>query len=71
VKFWLRQIPSVILVLRLVMLMNLMNLKGNNSKPQHKKKSHRLEQVVQDYQTGDCLKEGTSLSVHLLVQQKV
>jgi hypothetical protein len=48
-----------------------MNLKRNNNKPQHKKKSHRLEQVVQDYQTGNRLKEGTSLSILLSVQQKV
>jgi hypothetical protein len=33
--------------------------------------SRKLQQVAEDYQPGDRLKEGTSLSILLLVQQKV
>ena len=40
-----------------------------SSKPQQKS-NHRLQQVA-DYQTGDCLKEGTQIFILLSVQQKV
>jgi len=41
-----------------------MNLrkKDNNSQPQQKT-NHRLQQVVEDYQPGDCLKEGTQIFI--------
>jgi hypothetical protein len=37
--------------------MNFMNLK-NNKKSQHKKMSPKLQQVAEDHQPGDRLKEG-------------
>ena len=49
-------------VLRLAMTMNFMNSKkknkNKNKKPQHKM-SPKLQQVAEDHQPGDRLKEGT------------
>jgi len=41
-----------------------MNLRknSNNSQPQQKT-NHRLQQVAEDYQPGDCLKEGTQIFI--------
>jgi len=75
VKFWLLT-PTLNQVLRLAILKTILRRKkkkrinnNNNSKPQQKSKQ-RLQQVA-DYQTGDCLKEGTQIFILLSVQQKV
>jgi hypothetical protein len=56
----------------LMIVISKMNLKiltmKNNS--QHKTR-HRLRHVAENHQPGDRLKEGTSISILLLVQQKV
>jgi len=66
-------------VLRLVMLKKSLKKRNNNnnnnsssssSKPRQKM-NHRLQQVAEDYQTGDHLKAGTQIFILLSVQQKV
>jgi len=42
---------------------------SSSGKPHHKL-NHRLQQV-EDYQPGDCLKEGAQIFIHLSVQRKV
>ena len=41
----------------------------DDDKPQQKT-NHRLQQVAEDYQPGECLKEGKQIFILLLVQQK-
>jgi hypothetical protein len=36
----------------------------------HKKTSHKLQQVAEDYRPGFRLKEGTPISIHLSIQQR-
>ena len=78
VKFWLLTLTQN-QVLRLAMLKT--NLRKNNNndhddddrnnnKPQQKT-IHRLQQVVEDYQPGDRLKEGTPIFILVSVHQKV
>ena len=43
---------------------------SSSSKPLQNTK-HRLQQVAEDYQYGDRIKEGTKIFIHLSVQQKV
>jgi hypothetical protein len=74
VKFWLLTLTWN-QVLRLAMWkMNLRKKRdddnnNNNNKPQQKT-NHGLQQVAEDYQPGECLKEGTQIFILLLVQQK-
>ena len=44
---------------------------GNSSSKLKQKMNHLLQQKVEDYRTGDCLKEGTRIFILSLDQQKV
>ena len=44
---------------------------GNSSSKLKQKMNHLLQQKVEDYRTGDCLKEGTRTFILSLDQQKV
>jgi hypothetical protein len=69
-KFWLL-IQTRNQVLRLVILkMNFKTLKVNN-KNKHQHNRMNLQQVVEHHQPWDSLKEETSISILLLVPQKV
>ena len=86
-KFWLLTLTRNKVLRLAMLKMNLRKKKmrnnnnnnnNNNSsssisisiKPQQKM-NHRLQQVAEDYQPGDCLMEGTQIFFLLLVQQMV
>ena len=75
VKFWLLT-PTWNQMLRLAMLKMRLRKKRNNknsssSSKLQQKTNHRLQQVVDDYQPGNHLKEGTQIFILSSVQQKV